>query len=433
LPLPRLATELGYAGPEALLEDLSGRYRALQDVQARLTSLTASRLPARPYPEQVKPFGFLLACYLRDPWIHLAAERRESLDSRLQAEAARRAWRDLYQRVMTICRGIAPNLDYSSEAIPRSVLRPSTGLPADVAAQLLGYESDVEFMAELWQTWEARQRAQAWPPPSLQDNRLQLVAPFETDAQRWTKMPWFDRYSGRSYRITTMPVPLGVETEELPVKTIADVLAEYQVHPEPKSLGPDGLACHQGSIGLLSRRPVRALLPPRLIGKEGNRLEERVAGLASSTETVAEYQDPASDPWLTILLLALRSFPIQALAATADLPESTVKYIRAGRRPSSQHRARLTLAAGRLASQQVDAWTGAETATAPPWNSDKAVLVCARYLAERPQRTVCRFCAAALSRPDEGQPVDPRRRYCSQRCRQRAARSRPRQSSRRPR
>jgi hypothetical protein len=55
------------------------------------------------------------------------------------------------------------------------------------------------------------------------------------------------------------------------VKSIRDVILEYRVHPEPKSLGPDGRPCGRATIGLLQRRPVRvgAIV---YIGKESNAL-----------------------------------------------------------------------------------------------------------------------------------------------------------------
>jgi len=79
------------------------------------------------------------------------------------------------------------------------------------------------------------------------------------------------------------------------VKTYADVIAEYRVHPESKSLRPDGHPCSQRSLGLLLRRPVIAKAV-RYIGKESNKLDDREAGLIDDTgEVVTEYRYPRHD------------------------------------------------------------------------------------------------------------------------------------------
>jgi hypothetical protein len=37
------------------------------------------------------------------------------------------------------------------------------------------------------------------------DQRMVLVAPFETDAERWLQIPWVNRYSKRQYQLTQEP------------------------------------------------------------------------------------------------------------------------------------------------------------------------------------------------------------------------------------
>ena len=46
------------------------------------------------------------------------------------------------------------------------------------------------------------------------------------------------------------------------------MLWRHYLHPEDKSLAPDGELCGAYTRGLLQRRPIRALLPFVLIGKE---------------------------------------------------------------------------------------------------------------------------------------------------------------------
>ncbi len=51
-------------------------------------------------------------------------------------------------------------------------------------------------------------------------------------------------------------------------QTLSTVLWRHYLHPEDKSLAPDGELCNAYTRGRLQRRPIRALLPFVLIGKE---------------------------------------------------------------------------------------------------------------------------------------------------------------------
>ena len=49
---------------------------------------------------------------------------------------------------------------------------------------------------------------------------------------------------------------------------ISHTIWKHFLHPEDKSLGPDGEPCNQYTRGMLQRRPVVAMLPFNYIGKE---------------------------------------------------------------------------------------------------------------------------------------------------------------------
>jgi len=72
---------------------------------------------------------------------------------------------------------------------------------------------------------------------------------------------------GKRFAIAAREVLFGDGTAM--VQSDGDVIDHYRVHPEAKSLGPDGLPCGKHTVGLLQRRPVRlgALVH---IGKESN-------------------------------------------------------------------------------------------------------------------------------------------------------------------
>jgi hypothetical protein len=124
------------------------------------------------------------------------------------------------------------------------------------------------------------------------EDRIVLIAPYESDRERWLEMPWTNRYSGRVYRLTLEPSG-GRERERLITpKTYRDILGSYLAHEEAKSLAPDGDPCEPRTSGLLLRRPVLVRTITH-IGKEANQLEDTLTGLvASQDETLNNYEDP---------------------------------------------------------------------------------------------------------------------------------------------
>jgi hypothetical protein len=64
-------------------------------------------------------------------------------------------------------------------------------------------------------------------------------------------MPWYNRYDGTQYRITTEPTRGRLPPRTVRIKTYRGVLAEYRGHPEDKSLALDGEPCRRRTRGLL--------------------------------------------------------------------------------------------------------------------------------------------------------------------------------------
>src|SRR5204862_262940 len=107
--------------------------------------------------------------------------------------------------------------------------------------------------------------------PSTQP--FHLVAPYTRYAEQWLDSPWFDRYSGSEYAITTSDVAI----ESVRVKSYGQLLADHRFQLEPKSLAPGGGLMSASSEGLLVRRPV-AVREIHYIGKESNKLSDRRLG-----------------------------------------------------------------------------------------------------------------------------------------------------------
>lgn len=148
-------------------------------------------------------------------------------------------------------------------------------------------------------------------PVGINVERFHLVIPYDPDPRHWLKALWIDQYSGRSFCITTSG---NHGTRQMArVKTYADVIREYEFHPESKCADQVGGVCTKQSFGLLQRRHVRIDLI-KYIGKESNRLEDVESGLIHSEQNIyTEYHDPQRDEWQTRIVPQLRKIKLAIL------------------------------------------------------------------------------------------------------------------------
>lgn len=193
-------------------------------------------------------------------------------------------------------------------------------------------------------------------PQDVDPARFHLIAPYERDPTQWITLPWRDRYTKRHHSITTTdddPDPAAVR-----VVTYADTLRRYRVHPEAKSLDPDGTPCRPATRGLLTRRPVTAVTLT-YIGKEANDIEATQAGITPDDDAVLNtYPDPDLDPWKTNWQPLLAQIPAKVIvdefpkhAGGRTISLSQVKEIRAGRaKPQGRNRSVLIELATRWAA-----------------------------------------------------------------------------------
>jgi hypothetical protein len=188
--------------------------------------------------------------------------------------------------------------------------------------------------------------AGATPPAGVgTSERFRLVAPWDSDPSRWSKLSWVDLHhpDRGAYRITTV----AGRPSQPKVDTYGDVAEKYAAHPEAKALGPDARPCGRGTVGLLQRRPVTAG-EINLIGKESNRLEDRFTGLLTVDELderLAVYHD--DDGWRRITLPKLQAMGSRKVAEAVGTSERRSRDILKGRAmPHPRHRAtmeRLTM------------------------------------------------------------------------------------------
>jgi len=179
-------------------------------------------------------------------------------------------------------------------------------------------------------------------PVGADPTHFHLIAPYESDPRKWSKLNWIDQYTGKKYRITTAG-NLGTRLTAR-VKTYGDILREYEFHPESKCADADGKLSGKQTVGLLQRRHIRIGLI-RYIGKESNFLEDVESGMLHSEEDAyTEYPDPRRDEWQTKVVPALKKIPISQIEKLTGLSRRMI--INARTEKSRPHRRNRELLAG---------------------------------------------------------------------------------------
>jgi hypothetical protein len=162
------------------------------------------------------------------------------------------------------------------------------------------------------------------------EQRMVLIAPYESDASSWFDADWTNRYSGTRYRSTIEPSGGYERPGIVTIKTYRDVLADYATHPEAKSLGPHGEPSERGLAGLMKRRPVR-VAGIRHVGKESNRLEDVQSGLLQHADEIANsYDDYYTAVFLPTVVPKLRQLGIRETSRRTGISLGAVSAVLSG-------------------------------------------------------------------------------------------------------
>jgi hypothetical protein len=175
-------------------------------------------------------------------------------------------------------------------------------------------------------------------PPGVDPTKFRLIAAYNPDT--WITLEWRNIYDpdGPSYRITTDKTAAAAP-ELVVVKSYADVLREYRIHPEYKFNGPDGQPCRRNTRGLLQRRRIDLARPVRLIGKEANNIDDVQAGrYAHFDEIITEYHDRADDHFHREVMARLDHLSGRELARLVCVDRRTIDRIRKGQTPRPELR-----------------------------------------------------------------------------------------------
>jgi hypothetical protein len=156
------------------------------------------------------------------------------------------------------------------------------------------------------------------------------AAPYETDPARWPLLDWYDRRTGNP---TDVIAPAGVEPDvradalhhgAVPIALLSDILTRYQRRIEHKSLAPDRSPAGAATRGLLARRPVESdPYQTELIGKEGNKLEERQTGEVTDPTEYRTHYGRRTSTWLLVLSV-LKEIGAPETASQTEISRSAV-------------------------------------------------------------------------------------------------------------
>jgi len=180
-------------------------------------------------------------------------------------------------------------------------------------------------------------------PVGTDPTRFHLITPYNLDPREWLKTEWIDQYSGKHYRITSEGHHGTRQTAR--VKTYAEVLREYEFHPESKCADAYGKPCGKQTVGLLQRRHIQIEII-KYIGKESNSLEDVEYGLIHSEQNVyTEYPDPRRDEWQTKIVPVLQRTVLSKLIKITRKSRRMLIDARTGKRRPHPNNQKFTASA----------------------------------------------------------------------------------------
>lgn len=254
-------------------------------------------------------------------------------------------------------------------------------------------------------TWT--RHGELWEQPLFLANAGALIAPYESDRDRWHDIGW------RFLRSSDAEI-----VDDPRVMTYRNLKLRHPKKAETKYAGRDGKRCQENTIGRLSRRRVHGGKPD-LIGKETHRLDEKEAGLSTHAETLNSFS--SVDTWRELVLPALEPLTNREIVDriehdsmhTANFPASgvtvTTKHLarlRSGKRfPSREMFAALKWVAAQNASRELRSQLRVDTRR-PDLHPDDALLHYRRLRGELHGK----LCACGCGRPT-------RRKWASEGCR----------------
>ena len=168
-------------------------------------------------------------------------------------------------------------------------------------------------------------------PIDVDKERFTLIAPYSSEPETWYKTRWVNVHDGKFFQLGKPGQRLSYQVGP---KTFGDVVGSYILHPEAKSLAPDGTPCDSRTRGLLIRTPVLAAHGFGYSGKETDRRLEREEDFSLLTSRLAVYRPNETERPVAEQGLRRKAsqWGITELANATGISERTIKRIRNGMR-----------------------------------------------------------------------------------------------------
>lgn len=177
-----------------------------------------------------------------------------------------------------------------------------------------------------------------------------LIAPSSKHPENWLSRAYIEIHEGKSLRLYDFH-----RGKQLRPQTLSGVIWRHFLHPEAKSLGPDGRECGFYTTGLLQRRPINAMLPFRFIGKEIERKAQEGEDISIIESSGPIRYEPrrtmntrAADP---AHILRAKRFGVRQLIRESGKEHAVQRYL-AGKRVHPGTRTSIIKAVERLEREQ---------------------------------------------------------------------------------
>ena len=167
-------------------------------------------------------------------------------------------------------------------------------------------------------------------PRTVDAERFTLIAPFTDDTSLWYKTPYINVHNGRWFHLASLEKKQSFEASPY---TLDDIVGLYHIHPESKSLAPDGTSCGWHTAGLLQRTSVIAS-GFGYIGKESDRKWEQEEDFSMFFPILPVYRPNESARLANPAALEtdIRTISIREIAKRTGLSTRTVRAARKGKR-----------------------------------------------------------------------------------------------------
>jgi hypothetical protein len=181
-----------------------------------------------------------------------------------------------------------------------------------------------------------------------------LIAPASKHPQEWLTRDYTEIHSGETVKLF-----VEYQGKVLLPQTLSSVVWRHYLHPEDKSLSPDGEPCDAYTRGLLRRRPIQAMMPFVFIGKEIERRAqegEDVSVLENSGPIQYHRHQTAKTRAADAgLILRARRFPLRKLMRESGASQHAIERFLDGDRVHPTTRAKLARAVEKLERQRLRA------------------------------------------------------------------------------